>query len=116
MGLMEVNGIRVFAFHGCLQEETRIGGHFRVDVSVEGDLTLAETDDRLADAVDYGRVAAIVKEQMAIRANLIEHVARRILDTLHAEWEEPFFWTVRVVKERPPINGDVAEAVYTVQG
>lgn len=116
MGLMEVNGIRVFAFHGCLQEETRIGGHFRVDVSVEGDLSLAETNDHLADAVDYGRVAAIVKEQMAIRANLIEHVARRILDALQNEWQEPYFWTVRVVKERPPINGDVAEAVYTVQG
>lgn len=113
---MEVNGIRVFAFHGCLQEESRIGGHFRVDVSVEGDLTLAETGDRLADAVDYGKVTAIVQEQMAIRADLIEHVARRILDTLQEEWDAPYFWTVRVVKERPPINGDVAEAVYTVQG
>jgi len=116
MGLMEVNGIRVYAFHGCLQEEGRIGGNFRVDVSVEGDFGLAETGDRLADTVDYGRVTAIVQEQMAVRANLIEHVARRILDALHAEWEQPYFWTVRLVKERPPINGDVAEAVYTVQG
>jgi dihydroneopterin aldolase len=116
MGLMEVNGIRVYAFHGCLQEEGRIGGNFRVDVSVEGDFGLAETGDHLADTVDYGRVTAIVKEQMAIRANLIEHVARRILEALLTEWELPFFWTVRVVKERPPINGDVAEAVYTVQG
>jgi dihydroneopterin aldolase len=116
MGLMEVNGIRVYAFHGCLQEEGRIGGNFRVDVSVEGDFSLAETGDDLTDTVDYGRVTAIVNEQMAMRANLIEHVARRILEALLAEWEKPFFWTIRVVKERPPINGDVAEAVYTVQG
>lgn len=116
MGLMEVNGIRVFAYHGCLTEESRIGGHFRVDVTVEGDLEQAELHDRLADAVDYGRVSAIVAEQMAIRANLIEHVARRILEALRAEWQQPFRWTVRVVKERPPINGDVAEAVYVVKG
>lgn len=113
---MEVNGIRVFAYHGCLAEESRIGGNFRVDVSVEGDLSLCENSDRLEDAVDYGRVAAIVQEQMAQRANLIEHVANRILDALHNEWQEPYFWTVRVVKERPPINGEVTEAVYTVQG
>lgn len=116
MGLMQVNGIRVFAYHGCLAEESRIGGHFRVDVTVEGDLEQAELHDRLADAVDYGRVSAIVAEQMAIRANLIEHVARRILEALRTEWQQPYRWTVRVVKERPPINGDVAEAVYVVKG
>jgi dihydroneopterin aldolase len=116
MGLMEVNGIRVFAYHGCLAEEGRIGGNFRVDVTVEGDFGLAETGDHLADTVDYGRVTAIVKEQMAVRANLIEHVARRILDALKAEWDPALHWHVRLVKERPPINGDVAEAVYSVEG
>ena len=116
MGLMEVNGIRVFAYHGCLEEEGRIGGHFRVDIAVVGDLDRAETSDRLEHAVDYGRVTAIVKEQMAVRANLIEHVARRILDALKAEWDPALHWHVRLVKERPPINGDVAEAVYSVEG
>lgn len=116
MGLMEVNGIRVFAYHGCLEEEARIGGHFRVDVSVEGDLEHAERSDRLEHAVDYGRVTAIVNEQMALRANLIEHVARRMVDALKAEWDPALRWHVRVVKERPPINGDVAEAVYSTRG
>lgn len=113
---MEVNGIRVYAYHGCLTEETRIGGSFRVDVSVEGDLVLAETSDRLEHAVDYSRVTAIVMEQMALRADLIEHVAHRILKALKSEWDPALRWRVRLVKERPPINGDVAEAVYTVGG
>ncbi len=113
---MEVNGIRVYAYHGCLTEETRIGGNFRVDVSVEGDLVLAETSDRLEHAVDYSRVTAIVMEQMVLRADLIEHVAHRILNALKSEWDPALRWRVRLVKERPPINGDVAEAVYTVGG
>jgi len=116
MGLIEVNGIRVQAFHGCLQEEGVIGGTYRVDVSVEGDLAKAEATDDLRATVDYGRVAAIVREQMAQRSHLIEHVCARILAALKAEWSGNYHWRVRVVKEHPPIHGSVDEAVYTTQG
>lgn len=116
MGVIEVNGIKVFAYHGCLEEEARIGGHYSVDVRVEADLAQAERTDDLTTTVDYGRVASIVREQMAIRSRLIEHVCRRILNGLKAEWPgEPRF-RVRVVKLRPPIHGDVEQAVYTQEG
>ncbi|HEY0977445.1 MAG TPA: dihydroneopterin aldolase [Flavobacteriales bacterium] len=116
MGLIEVNGIRVYAYHGCLHEEGRIGGHYRVDIAVEGDLTEAEASDRLGDTVDYSRITAIVQEEMGIRSQLIEHVARRILDHLKRQWAVPYQWRVRVVKEDPPIAGSVNHVVYTVAG
>lgn len=116
MGVIEVNGIRVFAYHGCLEEEARIGGHYQVDVRVEGDFGEAERTDDLTHTVDYGRVAAIVREQMAVRSRLIEHVGRRILEALKSEWLGPYQWSVRLVKERPPVSGDVQEAVYVVEG
>jgi dihydroneopterin aldolase len=116
MGLIEVNGIRLYAHHGCLAEEARIGGNYVVHVAVEGDFGKAEQGDDLSDTIDYGRVTAIVQEQMAVRAKLIEHVARRIMDALRGEWPGPFRWTVRVEKERPPVNGDVAAAVYVLTG
>ncbi|HRH39103.1 MAG TPA: dihydroneopterin aldolase [Flavobacteriales bacterium] len=116
MGVIGVHGIRVFAYHGCLPEEERIGGHYRVDVSIDGDLGGAERTDDLADTVDYGRVTTIVKEQMAVRSKLIEHVARRILDALKDEWRGAYRFTVRLVKERPPVNGDVAEVEYLISG
>lgn len=116
MGLIEVNGIRVYAYHGCLAEEGRIGGHFRVDVHVEGDFSASEASDALADTVDYGRVTAIVREQMAIRANLIEHVAARILAALKAAWQGPHRWRVRLVKEHPPVAGAVDHVVYVLEG
>jgi dihydroneopterin aldolase len=115
MGLIEVNGIKVFAYHGCLEEEARIGGHYRVDVAVVGDLLEAERTDRLGSTLDYGRITAVVLEQMAVRSALIEHVARRILEALKAEWGPGFRWRVRVVKQRPPILGDVEEAVYVLE-
>jgi len=116
MGLIEVKGIKVYAYHGCLTEEGRIGGHYRVDVSVEGDLTRAERTDKLAETIDYGRVTAIVVEQMAERSNLVEHVAARILAQLKKEWPHGFHWRVRLEKEHPPIAGAVDSVVYTVEG
>ncbi len=116
MGLIEVNGIRLQAFHGCLDEEGRIGGNYRVDVSADGDFTRAESTDKLHDTVDYGRVAAIVRAEMAIRGKLIEHVCHRILAALKSEWPKVDRWKVRLVKERPPIQGNVDEAVYTLEG
>lgn len=116
MGLIEVNDIRVFAYHGCLDEEGRIGAQYRVHVSVQGDFAQAERSDKLAETVDYSRVTTIVKEQMAVRSKLIEHVARRILDTLKTEWREPYKWRVKVVKERPPVHGDVDHVAYVIEG
>jgi dihydroneopterin aldolase len=116
MGLIEVNGIRVQAYHGCLPEEAVIGGSYRVDVAVHGDFAVAETSDDLRTTVDYGRVAAIVREQMAQRSKLIEHVCARILAALRANWPSDYRWKVRVVKEHPPIHGSVDEAVYTLEG
>ena len=115
MGVIEVNGIRVFAYHGCLEEEARIGAFYTVDVWVDGDFSNAERTDELNATVDYGRVAAIVRDQMAVRSKLIEHVGRRILDALKVEWTSTLHWKVRVLKHRPPIHGDVAAAVYTLE-
>lgn len=116
MGLIEVGPIRVFAHHGCLPEEARIGGQYRVEVSVRGDFKKAERSDELQDTIDYGRVTAIVHEQMAVRSSLIEHVAARILDAMRREWPERGHWRVRVVKERPPVQGDAEAACYTIEG
>jgi dihydroneopterin aldolase len=116
MGLIEVGPIRVFAHHGCLPEEARIGGHYRVEVSVRGDFSDAEQGDDLHDTIDYGKVTAIVHEQMAVRGNLIEHVAARILDAMKHEWPGRGHWRVRVLKERPPVEGDAEAACYTVEG
>jgi 7,8-dihydroneopterin aldolase/epimerase/oxygenase len=116
MSVIEVNGIRVFAYHGCLPEEARIGGYYRVDVAVSGNFTAAEHSDKLSDTVDYGRVAAVVTEQMAVRSKLIEHVGHRILQALRSEWKGDHHWRIRLTKEHPPIAGEVEHVVYVLEG
>ena len=116
MGLIEVKGIKLYAYHGCLAEEGSIGGHYRVDVGVQGDLGRAQRSDKLADTIDYGRITAIVASEMAVPSNLIEHVAARILAGLHKEWPHGFAWRICLVKEHPPIAGSVDEVAYTLEG
>jgi dihydroneopterin aldolase len=53
---------------------------------------------------------------MSQRSHLIEHVVRRILDALKAEWTGAYRWRVRLVKEHPPVAGAVDHVVYVLEG
>ena len=77
---VELNGVKVYAFHGCLPEEAKIGGHYVVDLSVQTNFEKAAETDELIDTVDYVVLNKIVKEEMAIRSKLIEHVGQRIVN------------------------------------
>ena len=80
-----------------------------VNLTVKADLNKAAQSDRLKDTVDYVHLNKIVKQQMAIRSKLLEHVGKRIIDTIFAELELVDFIKVTVAKVNPPIGGDVAE-------
>ena len=107
MGIIRVEDIRCYAYHGCMDEEGVIGSDYSVYVEVNTDLTLSSKTDKLADTVDYVAISRIVQEQMAIRSKLIEHVAQRILDQLLTELPTIEEALVVVVKHKAPIQGDV---------
>jgi dihydroneopterin aldolase len=110
LGIIKVENIRLNAFHGCLKEETKIGGEYRVDLTVKVDLQISSKSDRLSETVDYVLLNRIVKEEMAIPTKLIETVAKRILTRVFLESSLVKKATVSVSKLNPPIGGDV-EAV-----
>lgn len=108
MGIIKVKNIRVYAYHGCLVEEGKIGSDYRVDLSVKADLSKSAMSDDLADTVDYVHLNKIVKQEMAIRSKLLEEVAKRILDRILAEIPIVKKAEVAVSKLNPPIGGNVA--------
>jgi dihydroneopterin aldolase len=69
--------------HGATAVERRGTRKFEVDVELDCDVPAAETSDRLADTVDYSRVAEVI---VAIGAgephHLLESLARRMTDNL----------------------------------
>tara|TARA_B100000795_G_C22518099_1_gene330294 strand:- start:132 stop:488 length:357 start_codon:yes stop_codon:yes gene_type:complete len=111
MGIIQVNNIKLYAFHGCLDEEAKIGSDYRVDIEVKADLKKSAKTDELIDTVDYVHLNHIVKEEMAIRSKLLEEVAQRILDRFFKELRMIRKAKVSVAKINPPIGGNVQEVV-----
>jgi dihydroneopterin aldolase len=111
MGIIQVNNIKLYAFHGCLDEEGKIGSEYSVDVEVKADLKKSSKTDELSDTVDYVHLNSIVKEEMAIRSKLLEEVAQRILDRILKEIIMVKKAKVSVAKINPPIGGNVEEVV-----
>lgn len=107
MGIIRVTNIKAYAYHGCLVEESKIGSEYRVDVSVSADLQPSAKSDDLLETVDYVHINKIVKEEMAIRSKLLEHVAKRILDRIFDEIAIVNEATTAVSKINPPIGGNV---------
>lgn len=112
---IEVNGIKLYAHHGCLPEEEAIGGHYVVDVTIITNFSLAMIDDDLTATVDYVDVNRIVAREMAIRSKLIEHVGHRIVKAIQDEIKEVKNLRVKVTKLTPPINGDVDNVAITIE-
>jgi 7,8-dihydroneopterin aldolase/epimerase/oxygenase len=112
---IEVNGIQLYAFHGCLEEEGRIGGHYIVDVSLTTDFTSAALTDDLTQTVDYVDINRIVAEEMAIRSKLIEHVGQRISRRIFQELKAIEKLKVKITKLCPPINGDVQNVAIIIK-
>jgi len=108
MGTIKIKNIRVYAYHGCLLEEGKIGSDYRVDLSVKADLSKSAKSDDLKDTVDYVHLNRIVKNEMAIRSKLLEEVAKRILDRIIDEISLVTEVKVAVSKLNPPIGGNVA--------
>ncbi|TYB75109.1 dihydroneopterin aldolase [Bizionia algoritergicola] len=107
MGTIKVENIRVFANHGCLKEETKIGSDYRVDLEIKANLQTSAKTDLLQDTVDYVFLNKVIREEMAQPSYLLETVAKRILNRIFKEDTMVSKATVWVSKINPPIGGDV---------
>lgn len=112
---IEVNGIKLYAHHGCLDEEALIGGHYVVDVSLYTNFQDAAETDNLSQTVDYVDINRIVTEEMGIRSKLIEHVGKRIFDRIKNELQPIDSLSVKITKLTPPINGDVENVAIAIE-
>ncbi len=112
---IKLKNIRVYAFHGCLVEESKIGSDYIVNLEVKADLSHASKSDSLHDTVDYVQLQTIVKDEMATRSKLLEHVARRIMTSVLQKIERVSEVKVSVAKVNPPIGGDVAEVSVSMK-
>ena len=114
MSTIRLKNIKIYAFHGCMLEEGQIGSDYLVNLKVRANLNKAQNSDDLLDTIDYVLLHKIVKDEMAIRSKLLEHVGKRIIDNILESISQVSTVNVTVAKVNPPIGGDVAEVSVTI--
>lgn len=115
MARIELEGMEFYAFHGCYEQEQRVGNRFKVDVYFDYDSSKAQLSDNIYDAVSYLDVYEIVAQQMAIKSHILEHVGRRIVDQISERFKEVENLTVKVTKLAPPLGGALIGVSATVK-
>jgi len=115
MNKVSVIGIKAYAYHGCLEEEAKIGNEYIIDVELTTDFKESAMKDELSKTIDYVIVNRIVEEEMAIRSKLIETVGYRILERLKLEDFTLYNAVITIKKINPPINGNVDYVSITVE-
>lgn len=107
IGIIELEDMRFWAYHGCLESEKKGGNLFLVDFHGELDIRQAAESDSLDDTVNYGEIYNLAKREMEIPSDLLEHVAGRIIRAIAERFPEFVRFSVRVSKRKPPVGGHV---------
>jgi 7,8-dihydroneopterin aldolase/epimerase/oxygenase len=107
MGLIQIEGMEFYAFHGHFKEEQIVGNRFLVDLTIETNMEKPASSDNLKDAVNYQAAYEIVKIQMEVKSHLLENIAGRILNAVCSELPGVIKATVKVSKMNPPMGGKI---------
>lgn len=108
---VRIRRMSVFARHGVLPQESLTGANFYVSLLAQCEVDDESVkNDSLEGVVDYSLLTRIVKDEMAVPSQLLEHVAYRIAQRVLSASPRVMRIEVTVEKENPPL-GVAAEGV-----
>ena len=115
MGKIYLKGIAVYAFHGCLEEESKIGSEYEINLMVKTNLEASSKSDNLKDTINYVMLFKIVKDEMKKRSALLENVTDRIINKIMSSFQYVSKVEVEVSKKTPRIGGNVKEVSVKIK-
>ena len=111
---VKVENLKIYAFHGCMDEEKVIGSDYVINMRALCFVGEKVFNDDITQTVDYVDLARIAKREMAVRSKLLEAVIKRIIDASFKEIDSLEELYVSVSKINPPINADVKSVSVTM--
>ncbi|MFO8235731.1 MAG: dihydroneopterin aldolase [Bacteroidales bacterium] len=105
MGLIQLENMEFYAYHGHFKEEQIVGNRFLVNLTIQTNMDKAGESDTLKDALNYQTAYEIIKEEMKKKSHLLENIAKRILDALYNNFDSIEKTSIKVSKMNPPIGG-----------
>lgn len=95
-----------YGYHGVFPEENKLGQRFKVDVTLETDLSKAGQTDDLTYTINYAEVYDKVKAIVeGPPKKLVEAVAETIASSLLGAFPMIQCCHIKVIKPDPPIAG-----------
>ena len=112
--IVRISGLRAHGRHGVLASEREHGQTFVADVALTIDDETSVTSDALADTVDYGVLASLLRDVLEGEpVDLIETLAGRLAEVCLAD-ERVVTAEVTVHKPEVPLRVDVDEVSVTL--
>ncbi len=105
MGIIHLEDMEFYAFHGHYEEERIVGNKFLVNLFLKTDMSKAANSDSIKHALNYQEVYQVVKEEMKEKSHLLEHIAKRILDVLYKKFDQIEECTIKISKMNPSMGG-----------
>ena len=109
MDYIILRNIRLFARHGCLDEENIIGAEFLINIKVGLDLTPAGQSGKIEDTVNYAALYELVREEMKKDEKILEKVAYRIAKKIMDEFPVIQEIDFSLTKLHPPLPGEIEQ-------
>lgn len=113
--LVELRGMQFFAYHGCYEQERKVGNRFLVELKMRAEESQALVSDDISDALNYAQAYQVVAREMAVPSHLLEHVANRILTRLFASFPQLHWASITIEKLNPPLGGNVYSSAVTLE-
>ncbi|WP_426481732.1 dihydroneopterin aldolase [Chryseobacterium sp. R2ACT005] len=110
MSKIYLEDVRIYAYHGVLPEENIIGTYYILNVELHTDLWKAVASDDLHDTISYADINDILHKEMKIKSRLLEHVAGRIISTIHNSFPQVDYIKLKITKTAPPMQGEMTGA------
>lgn len=112
---IRLKDIRVYAYHGVMPQENKVGNIYTVNVSLDlNDCAAAMTDD-LSLTVNYAEVVGLIKAEMAKPAKLLEALAYRIAKSVIDNYSMVDSVELSIEKDNPPVSADIASSGVCVK-
>ena len=112
--IISLNDVRLYAFHGVLEQERRVGTEYSVSVRVHYNISQAMESDDVADTLNYATLLDVVKREMALPSNLLEHVAGRMGRAIIDSFPKTEAVELTITKLNPPMGALCAGAGVTL--
>jgi dihydroneopterin aldolase len=99
-----VTGLALHAYHGVMPHEAKVGQTFKLDLTLDIDLTQASRSDKLADTVGYDQVVDVASRAFtARRYRLVEAAAGAVAEAVLTRFAQVTVIRVTVHKPHAPI-------------